>query len=101
MSLIIIAFKTAPTPNPEWKAKDETLDNEIRKKTIGRNFLLLIFDGNKKNLFFFLIFIEFYNRNPNKTSLDANTIWQQVVTSLNEQSSIREILPIGGGFISK
>ncbi len=53
MSLIIIAFKTAPTPNPEWKAKDETLDNEIRKKTIGRNFLLLIFDENKKKFFFF------------------------------------------------
>jgi len=54
-----------------------------------------------KRNFFIFIFIEFYNRNPNKTSLDANTIWQQVVTSLNEQSSIREILPIGGGFISK
>jgi hypothetical protein len=37
MSLIIIAFKTAPTPNPEWKAKDEALDSEIRKKTIGKN----------------------------------------------------------------
>jgi hypothetical protein len=48
-----------------------------------------------------LIFIEIYNRYPNKTSLDTNTIWQQVVTSLNEQSSIRETLPIGGGFISK
>jgi len=35
MSLIIIAFKNAPVPNPEWKAKDEALDNEIRKKTIG------------------------------------------------------------------
>jgi len=39
MSLIIIAFKNAPTPTPEWKAKDEALDNEIRKKTIGRKFL--------------------------------------------------------------
>jgi protein phosphatase 1B len=36
MSLIIIAFKNAPLPNPEWKAKDEALDNEIRKKTIGK-----------------------------------------------------------------
>jgi len=56
MSLIIIAFKTAPTPNPEWKAKDETLDNEIRKKTIGRNFLLLIFDENKKKFFYFYFY---------------------------------------------
>jgi hypothetical protein len=37
MSLIIIAFKNAPTPNPEMKAKDEALDNEIKKKTIGMN----------------------------------------------------------------
>ncbi|CAF3926673.1 unnamed protein product [Rotaria sordida] len=78
MSLIIIAFKNAPTPTPEWKAKDDTLNNEIKKKTI-----------------------EIYNRNPNKTNLDSNTLWQQVVTSLNEQSSIREVLPVGGGFISK
>ncbi|CAF3400203.1 unnamed protein product [Rotaria sp. Silwood1] len=78
MSLIIIALKNAPIPTPEWKAKDEALNNEIRKKTI-----------------------EIYNRNPNKTTLDSNTIWQQVITSLNEQSSIREVLPIGGGFISK
>jgi len=78
MSLVIVAFKNAPTPNPEWKAKDEALDNEIRKKTI-----------------------EIYNRNPNKTSLDANTVWQQVVTSLSELSSVREALPVGGGFISK
>ncbi|CAF4546639.1 unnamed protein product, partial [Rotaria sp. Silwood1] len=42
-----------------------------------------------------------YNRNPNKTSLDASTVWQQVMTSLNEQSSIREALPVGGGFIAK
>jgi hypothetical protein len=42
MSLIIIAFKTAPLPNPEWKAKDEALDNEIRKKTTGKNFVFLI-----------------------------------------------------------
>ncbi|CAF5142709.1 unnamed protein product, partial [Rotaria sp. Silwood1] len=41
-----------------------------------------------------------YNRNPNKTSLDASTVWQQVMTSLNEQSSIREALPVGGGFIA-
>ncbi|CAF4092983.1 unnamed protein product [Rotaria magnacalcarata] len=78
MSLIIIAFKNAPTPSSECKAKDEALDNEIRKKTI-----------------------EIYNRNPNKTSLDASTVWQQVVTSLNEQPSIRDALPTGGGFISK
>ena len=44
---------------------------------------------------------EIYNRNPNKASVDANMIWQQVVTSLNEQSAIRELLPTGGGFISK
>jgi len=75
---VIIAFKNAPTPSPEWKAKDEALDNEIRKKTL-----------------------EIYNRNPNKINLDANTVWQQVVTSLSEQSSIREALPVGGGFISK
>ena len=35
MSLIIIAFKNAPVPSPEHKAKDETLDNEIRKRTTG------------------------------------------------------------------
>jgi hypothetical protein len=40
MSIIIIAFKNAPIPNPEWKAKDEILDNEIRKKTIGRKFFV-------------------------------------------------------------
>jgi hypothetical protein len=37
MSLIIVAFKNAPKPNPEWKAKDEALDKEIRKKTMGKN----------------------------------------------------------------
>ncbi|CAF1117109.1 unnamed protein product [Rotaria sordida] len=78
MSLVIIAFKNAPIPSQEWKAKDEALDNEIRKKTI-----------------------EICNRNPNKTSLDASTVWQQVMTSLNEQTSIREALPAGGGFIAK
>jgi hypothetical protein len=36
MSLVIITFPSAPTPNDELKAKDEALDNEIRKKTIGR-----------------------------------------------------------------
>ncbi len=46
-------------------------------------------------------YVEIYNRNPNKTSLDANAVWQQVVTSLNEQASVREALPVGGGFISK
>jgi hypothetical protein len=49
----------------------------------------------------FVFFLEIYNRNPNKTNLDANTVWQQVVTCLSEQSSIRESLPVGGGFISK
>jgi hypothetical protein len=95
MSLVIIAFKNAPVPNPEWKAKDEALDNEIRKKTIGKNKFF------QENSNFIFSLIEIYNRNPNKTSLDANTVWQQVVTSLSEQSSIREALPIGGGFISK
>ncbi len=98
MSLIIIAFKNAPIPIPEWKAKDEALDNEIKKKTIGKKIWIFLIK-TKKNVD--LIFIEIYNRYPNKTSLDTNTIWQQVVTSLNEQSSIRETLPIGGGFISK
>lgn len=46
-------------------------------------------------------FLEIYNRSPHKDNLDANTIWQQVVTSLSEQASIRESLPIAGGFISK
>jgi hypothetical protein len=36
MSLILIAFKTAPMPNAECRAKDEALDDEIRKKTIGK-----------------------------------------------------------------
>lgn len=36
MSLVIIAFPNAPMPTAEWKAKDEALDNEIRKKTIGK-----------------------------------------------------------------
>lgn len=35
MSLVIIAFKNAPTPTPECKAKDDALNNEIRKKTAG------------------------------------------------------------------
>ncbi|CAF1656866.1 unnamed protein product [Adineta ricciae] len=78
MSLIIIAFKNAPKPDPDCKAKDEALNHEIRKKTA-----------------------EICGRYPNKASLDANTIWQQVVTSLNEQSSIHEALPTCGGFISK
>ncbi|UJR22104.1 hypothetical protein I4U23_025169 [Adineta vaga] len=78
MSLIIIAFKNAPKPNPEFKAKDEALNHEIRKKTA-----------------------EICGRYPNKAALDANTVWQQVVTSLNELSSVREALPVGGGFISK
>ena len=39
MSLIIIAFKNAPVPNPDWKAKDEILNNEIRKKTSGMNII--------------------------------------------------------------
>jgi hypothetical protein len=43
MSIIIIAFKTAPTPNPEWKAKDEALDSEIRKKTIGKKTVIFFF----------------------------------------------------------
>jgi hypothetical protein len=38
MSIVIIAFKNAPTPTVEWKAKDEGLDNEIRKKTTGIKF---------------------------------------------------------------
>jgi hypothetical protein len=46
-------------------------------------------------------FIEIYNRITNKTNLDSNTLWQQVVATLNEQSSVRDALPIGGGFISK
>jgi len=41
MSLVIIAFKNAPTPTPECKAKDEALDNEIRKKTIGRKIIII------------------------------------------------------------
>lgn len=98
MSLVIIAFKNAPVPNPDLKAKDDALNNEIRKKTIGKI-------SKKKHLesmiYLFSFLIEIYNRNPNKTSLDANTVWQQVVTSLNELSSIREALPIGGGFVSK
>ena len=98
MSLIIIAFKTAPVPNPEWKAKDEALDNEIRKKTMGKNIVFVLENKLERKSF---DFVEVYNRNPNKTTVDTNTIWQQVVTSLNEQSSIRESLPIGGGFISK
>ena len=40
MSLVIVAFKTAPTPTPEWKAKDEALDKEIRNKTIGKTPIL-------------------------------------------------------------
>ncbi|UJR27000.1 hypothetical protein I4U23_008306 [Adineta vaga] len=78
MSVVIIAFKNAPAPAADWKAKDELLDTEIKKKTM-----------------------ELFNRNTNKTNLDPNTLWQQVVTSLNEQPTIRDALPIGGGFISK
>ncbi len=96
MSLVIIAFKNAPTPSPESKAKDEALDNEIRKKTIGKKKNTI-----KHRCHSFLFFLEIFNRYPNKTNLDANTIWQQVVTSLNDQLSVRESLPVGGGFISK
>jgi hypothetical protein len=51
MSLVIIAFKNAPTPTPECKAKDEALDNEIRKKTIGRKIIIIDFyiDSNHKD----------------------------------------------------
>ena len=38
MSLIIIAFKNAPVPTPQWKAKDETLNNEIKKLNAQKNF---------------------------------------------------------------
>ena len=96
MSLVIVALKNAPTPSAEWKAKDEALDNEIRKKTIGKNQSI---DHNR--CYSIIHFTEIYNRHANKTNLDANTVWQQVVTSLNDQSSIREALPVGGGFISK
>ena len=97
MSLIIIAFKTAPTPSPDRKAKDEALDEQIRKKTMGKIFR----ERTYGQMFLFWAFLEIYNRSPNKDNLDANTIWQQVVTSLSEQASIRESLPIAGGFISK
>lgn len=66
-----------------------------------RRRLVRIFRGDQTRVIWTLLCLEIYNRNPNKTSLDANTVWQQVVTSLNEQSSIREALPVGGGFISK
>ncbi|CAF0736268.1 unnamed protein product [Adineta ricciae] len=78
MSIIIIAFKNAPTPTADGKARDEAIDNEIRKKTT-----------------------DLYNRSANKANLDPNTLWQQVVTFLNEQPSIRDSLPFSGGFISK
>ncbi|CAF1271213.1 unnamed protein product [Adineta steineri] len=78
MSVVIIAFKNAPTPTTECKTRDEGLDSEIRKKTY-----------------------EIFNRSGNKAGFDSNTLWQQVVTSLNEHPSIREALPPGGGFISK
>lgn len=60
------------------------------------------FCTKKKNFIYLFVFvIEICNRNPNKTSLDANTVWLQVVSSLSDQSSIHEALPVGGGFISK
>lgn len=37
MSLIIIAFPSAPVAGTEWKQRDDELDTEIRKKTIGKN----------------------------------------------------------------
>jgi len=78
MSLIIIAFPSAPVAETEWKRRDEELDTEIRKKTI-----------------------EILNRIPNKNNVDVNTVWQQVMTSLNDQPSIRDALPLGGGFLAK
>ena len=98
MSLVIVAFKNAPTPTPEWKAKDEALDKEIRNKTIGKKSLVVHSRSSSSSS---IIFLEILNRHANKTNIDANAVWQQVVTSLNDQSSIREALPIGGGFISK
>jgi len=78
MSLIIVAFKSAPLPTVEWKNKDEMLDNEIRKKTT-----------------------EIFNRIPNRTNADNNSIWQQVMSSLNDQATIRDILPSLGGILAK
>lgn len=51
MSLIIIAFNNAPVPSPEWQAKDEALNNEIRNKTTGINCLISVF-FNLINLYF-------------------------------------------------
>ncbi|CAF0756633.1 unnamed protein product [Didymodactylos carnosus] len=75
MSVIIIAFKNAPTPNPEMQNKDHILDENIRQKTT-----------------------ELYHK-VQKQNLDS--LWQQVVTSLNETAANREALPASGGFISK
>jgi hypothetical protein len=36
MSLIIVAFKSAPMPTAASKDKDDRLNEEIRKKTIGK-----------------------------------------------------------------
>ena len=97
MSLIIIAFPSAPVAETEWKQRDEELDTEIRKKTIGKNEIFCFFF---KNLLLFH-FEEILNRIPNKNNVDVNTVWQQVMTSLNDQPSIRDALPLGGGFLAK
>lgn len=97
MSIVIIAFKTAPTPSADFKARDEALDNEIRKKTMGTA-LNLPYTAATMSM---LVLAELYNRIGNKAAVDPNTLWQQVVTSLNDQSHLREALPVGGGFIAK
>ncbi|CAF0790251.1 unnamed protein product [Didymodactylos carnosus] len=77
MSVVIIAFKNAPTPNPEMQHKDKILDDNIKQKTT-----------------------ELYHK-VQKQNLDANSLWQQVMLALNEIPSNRDTLPPAGGFISK
>jgi hypothetical protein len=50
---------------------------------------------------FVFIIVEIYNRNATRTNLDTNSLWQQVVASLNEQISTRDLLTSGSDIFSK
>lgn len=48
-----------------------------------------------------LFSLEIFHRVSNRTAADNNSIWQQVMSSLNDQPSIRDLFPTLGGLIAK